>query len=445
MTEPSMKEGAEAGQSGAVRLSALGRRAERPTIARLMNLALERRDVLSLAAGFTDSATLPMKEVREAVDLLASGLVGAEWLQYGMNQGRPELRQLLARRLAKGEPEIGAIGEMASRILVTNGSQQALYLAVQVLCDPGDIVLVDRPSYFVFLEMLSGLGVEARSIPTDGAGRIDQAALEGVLDRMALRGEMSRLKAVYFVSYFSNPSSRSLAEKEKNELAAALRGRGCLPAVIEDAAYRELYFESPHGARSVLTLPAWEDFPRLYLSTMTKSFATGMKLGFGYCTDALWLEKMLAVKGHHDFGTSNMAQAVAERVISNGTFDRHLSKMRTVYRRKMEALDEALETQGLRGLGWKWVRPKGGLYLWLRGPGGLATGLDSAFCRACLDHGVIYVPGELCFGDDAPVNDVRLSFGVLGEAELAEAARRFVSAARSMGAPRAGGGQATIG
>lgn len=432
MSEMITNDGREAERARLAIPSALGNRAAPPTIARLMTLALERPDMLSLAAGFTDNATLPLAEVKEAVDVLASGLTGPEWLQYGTNQGRPELRQLLARRLARDEPEIGPIGEMARRILVTNGSQQALYLAMQVLCDPGDVVLVDRPSYFVFLEMLNGLGVRARSVPTDAAGRIDQPALEALLDRMAVQGELPRLKAVYFVSYFSNPSSRSLAEREKNELAAALRGRGCFPAVIEDAAYRELYFERPHGARSVLTLPAWEDFPRLYLCTMTKSFATGLKVGYGYCTDAAWLQRMLSVKGHHDFGTGNFAQAVAERVVANGAFDRQLAKIRVVYRRKMEALHEALEGQGLRDLGWCWDKPAGGLYLWLRGPERLETGLESAFCRACLDHGVIYVPGELCFGDDAPGNQVRLSFGVLGEAALAEAARRFASAARSV-------------
>jgi 2-aminoadipate transaminase len=96
----------------------------------------------------------------------------------------------------------------------------------------------------------------------------------------------------------------------------------------------------------------------------------------------------------------------------------------------MQALHEALEAQGLRPLGWDWKVPTGGLYLWLSGPKALDTGMASEFCRACIDAGVLYVPGDLCFGDSPPRNFVRLSFGVLGEADLREAARRFVQVAR---------------
>jgi 2-aminoadipate transaminase len=81
-------------------------------------------------------------------------------------------------------------------------------------------------------------------------------------------------------------------------------------------------------------------------------------------------------------------------------------------------------------LGWRWTVPAGGLYLWLTAPAALDTGLDSAFCRACVQAGVLYVPGELCFGDTAPKNFVRLSFGVLGVADLAEAGRRFAAVAQ---------------
>lgn len=85
---------------------------------------------------------------------------------------------------------------------------------------------------------------------------------------------------------------------------------------------------------------------------------------------------------------------------------------------------------GLLSLGWSWAVPDGGLYLWLKAPASLDTGLDSAFCHACVEAGVLYVPGELCFGDDVPKNYIRLSFGVLGESELEEAGRRFAGVAK---------------
>jgi len=393
-----------------------------------MSMALETPGLLSLAAGFTDNKTLPVGTVRDAVEALARSSADPETLQYGTNQGRPGLRRLLATKLAALEPTLDP--EVLTRgTLVTNGSQQALYLAMQVLCDPGDIVLVDRPSYFVFLEMLAGLGVQARSLPLDDAGRIDGAALRQLLAAMEARGETKRLKAVYFVSYFSNPSARSLDEAEKIAVAEALGERDLIVPVLEDAAYRDLYFRQPYAARSVLSLPAWDAFPKFYLSTLTKSFATGLKVGYGFCSDRAWLEKMLHVKGHHDFGTANFSQAVFETVLANGGFEAQLARIRPAYEVKMRALHGTLLSEGLRDLGWSWPEPTGGIYLWLKTPPALDTSMNAAFCQACVREGVLYVPGDLCFGDEPPRHFARLSFGVLDEAALAVAARRFVTVA----------------
>lgn len=410
--------------------SALGHRSKSPTIARLMSLMLENPALLSLAAGFTDNQTLPVAAVQAAAARLGARAGEPEFLQYGTNQGRPKLRAALAERLLSLENPPDA-GTVKKNFFVTNGSQQALYLAMQVLCDAGDIVLVDRPSYFVYLEMLAGLGVQARSMPVDAAGRIDAAGLAALLESLRSRGELGRVKAVYFVSYFSNPSARSLDESEKNAIADALTKAGVIVPVVEDAAYRELYYTEPHPARSVLSLPAWAAFPKLYLSTLTKPFASGLKIGYGTSSDSELLAKMLHVKGHHDFGTTNYNQAIFEEVLAVGGLDAQLAVIRPGYQKKMRALHGALTEAGLPELGWKWAVPGGGLYLWLTAPAGLDTGMDSAFCRACVAAGVLYVPGDLCFGDDAPKNFIRLSFGVLGEADLIEAGRRFAGVAKT--------------
>ncbi len=402
-----------------------------------MQLALETPGLLSLAAGFTDNATLPVGSVAEALRALAVVAPDSEYLQYGTNAGRPGLRAALAARLAaqdQGAADVDAVAALCDATFITNGSQQALYLAIQTLCEPGDIVLVDRPSYFVFLELLGGLGVEARSMPVAADGRLDLPALAGLLAGMAAGGERSRLKAVYFVSYFSNPSGRTLDAAEKRGLAATLRAAGCVVPIIEDAAYRELGYDSAtaRAVPGILGDAAWEGFPLLYTGTLTKPFASGLKVGFGVCPDPAWRAAMLHVKGHHDFGSGNFAQAILEQAVQSGAFEAQLAVLRRAYLEKRDALHAALTAAGLPKLGWRWRMPEGGLYLWLEAPAGLATGFDSAFCRACLDEGVLYVPGELCFGDDAPMNTVRLSFGVLSPAALAEAGARFVRAARKV-------------
>ena len=411
--------------------SALGQRATPPIIARLMTAALENPRLLSLAAGFTDNATLPVETFGAAVAAFTAAGGSPEILQYGTNQGRPRLRQLLAERLAREEGRAPSWAQ-ADRMIVTTGSQQALYLAMQVLCDPGDIVLVDRPSYFVFLEMLRGLGLEARSLPVAADGRLDLGALDGALTAWHRAGDTPRIKAVYLVGYFSNPSGRSLDVDEKRGMAQVLTAHGLVVPTIEDAAYRQMAFDGSAGAPSVLALDEWAAFPRLYAGTLTKPFATGLKVGYGYCTDDEWRHRMLHVKGHHDFGSANLNQAVLERVLGDGSFDRHLARIRPAYARKMQVLHAALVEGGLAGLGWSWVQPRGGLYLWLTAPAGIDLGLDSAFFHACVAAGVLYVPGELCYGDAPAKHTARLTFGVLAEDDLREAARRFCSVARSV-------------
>lgn len=393
-----------------------------------MGMALENPELLSIAAGFTDTANLPMDGVQQAVAEITAKAGEPEYLQYGSNQGRPELRRMLSEHLCLQEAALDQ-GEIQRGAFITNGSQQALYLAAQVLCDPGDIVLVDRPSYFVFLEMLRGLGVEAVSIPTDDSGLVDAAAFDALLSSLRARGDAERIKAVYFVSYFSNPSGRSLTAAEKSCIARSLTAADLVIPVIEDAAYRDLYFDEPWPAASVLSLQEWQPFPKLYTSTLTKPFATGLKVGFATCSDIEWRAKMLHVKAHHDFGTANFNQALFEQVLQNGGFREQLRRIRPTYATKMRTLDGALREAGLMELGWRWDQPMGGLYLWLTAPPGLDTGLESTFCRDCVAGGVLYVPGELCFGDHAPSDTIRLSYGVLGAVQLGEAARRFAEVA----------------
>jgi 2-aminoadipate transaminase len=209
-----------------LRLSALGRRACPPAITAMMQLALEKPGLLSLAAGFTDNATLPVTAVGRALRELTAASPEPDFLQYGTNAGRPGLRAAVADRVWRQDGQADDAVAGANRVaetFITNGSQQALYLAIQTLCEPGDLVLVDRPSYFVFLELLAGLGVEARSLPVDADGRLATVELAHLLRGIHANGERTRLKAVYFVSWFSNPSGRTLDAAEKAALAATLR------------------------------------------------------------------------------------------------------------------------------------------------------------------------------------------------------------------------------
>lgn len=411
--------------------SQLGQRQQESDIVRLMSVAIQQPDLLSLAAGFTDNSTLPLADVKSLVSGLdESSAQSKSVLQYGTNQGSLKLRQLLTRRIesydgvAEGRYDV-------DRMLISNGSQQGLYLAMLTLCDPGDIVLVEQPTYFVFLEILKGLGVEAMAMPMSSGGDVDVEALSVLIDELASQGRLARLKALYLVSYFANPSGHSINFSVKEAIAGLLKSKASKVALIEDAAYRDLYYEVPFEGGSLLRGEAFDGLSVIYSSTLTKPFASGLKLGYSYCSDTQWLAKMLSVKGQQDFGTANFNQVLMETAIESGMFDQHLSRIRIAYAEKMEILHNAL-LGPLQELGWTWSVPGGGLYLWLKAPRGLRTDFDSDLHRLSIDEGVLYVPGDLCHGNGVPRDCVRLSYGVLEQEKLGLAAERFVNAARKI-------------
>lgn len=409
-----------------VRYSELGQRASEPVITDLMHRALDNSELLSLAAGFTDNVTLPVGLVKRAVERLAENSPDAEFLQYGTNRGRAGLLIEIANwlNIYKGEAEPSPF--TAESIFTSNGSQQSLYLAMQSLCDPGDVILVQRPSYFVFLELCRGLGIEAVSLPMDSLGGIDFATLPDFLLALKSRAGVERIKAAYLNSYFCNPSSRSMPVEEKRAFGRALLDNALAIPVIEDAAYRELWFDRPWPAPSIFSLPEYESLPQLYLGTFTKPFATGLKIGFSVCNDSHWLGKMLSLKGHQDFGSAHFNQAILEEVLVAGEFQPHLARVRQHYKEKARIMGEVLETSPLRHLGWQWEVPEGGLYYWLRAPRTLDLSIGSAFCERCVSDGVLYVPGNLCTAEGEPKNTARLSFGALPKEKLREATGRFI-------------------
>ncbi|MGJ8639310.1 MAG: PLP-dependent aminotransferase family protein [Opitutaceae bacterium] len=417
--------------SPSITFSKLGREIQPPVIVDLMARALANPELLSLAAGFTDNAVMPRELVaRFATELTQEGQVD-EPLQYGQNQGRARLRELSCDVIASHPGEDRAAFDPANMVL-TNGSQQALYLAVQALCDFGDIILVEEPSYFVCLEMLKGMGIRAIGIPCDDTGAIQPDAMAELLSDLDAKGERARVKALYLVSYFCNPSSRSLEADEKRAIAKVLQEGDWQIPVMEDAAYRELFFEEAHAAPSIISMPEFDAFPKLYLGTYTKPFATGLKVGYGYCTHPEWLEKMLYIKGHQDFGSAHFNQALIERVLAEGLYTSHLEKIRKHYANKAQILESELTKGGLRELGWRWETPKGGMIFWLRAPQGTDLRMESEFCQQCIENGVLYVPGELCFSSGEPWHCARLATGALPEDRLREAARRFVAVAKGI-------------
>lgn len=397
-----------------------------PVISHIMSVALENPDMLSLAAGFTDTQALPVQSVRDATVALSSNGKSPEYLQYGTTIGRPKLRKFVAKRLSQMDRHQSP-SYNPDNVMLSTGSQQALYLAMQVLCDPGDIFFVESPSYFVFLELLRGLGIQAVGIPVDENDEMDTDALAELLAAMRSEGRLEKVKGIYIESWFSNPSTRCLSNEKKIALAKVLKEEELIVPILEDGAYIELFFEDPFPSTSIFAIEAFEGFPRLFFGTFTKPFASGLKVGYAICDHQEILRKMISVKGHHDFGSSNYTQSIVETSFTDGSYDTQLVRGRSRYLQKMEILNEVLDQLGLPESGWYWQKPSGGMFFWVKGPAETDTSIKSPMFENAVKEGVLYVPGDLCFAPRGPKNYMRLTFGVLEPDDLATAGQRLAN------------------
>jgi 2-aminoadipate transaminase len=447
-------------------LSALGRRTALPPISWLMQTALTRPDLISLAAGFTDNATLPVGISRRLLnDILRSPKTGRPALQYGLTAGETNLRQLTARHLQKLDSESSSLSSSSlvleqtsrtrtsrkdeddksrspDRVMITGGSQQLLYMTLEALCDEGDIILVEDPTYFVFLSILQSQGIRARGVRLERDG-IDLAHLERVLTRLKPSGELRRVKALYLVTYFQNPTGVTTSFAKKAGALKVLkqfeRAAGHPIYLLEDAAYRELSFWGRAD------LPVSQDAPQrvptvppcalmvpgagrnvIYTGTYSKPFATGARVGFGLLPEPLFTA-VQRIKGNHDFGTANLLQQLLARALASGEYDRHVAKIQKYYARKARVMKQAMAEHfppdvEIWGAG-------GGLYFWARLPEGISTGMKSKVFQTALKNGVLYVPGEICYAADPsrrkPDHEMRISFGSAGEENIREGIARL--------------------
>jgi 2-aminoadipate transaminase len=426
-------------------LSASSRRTTPPIISALMQDALVDPSLISLAAGFVDQESLPNEETARAVGaILADPIEGKRALQYGTTIGDPALRAGALRMLERGERvEPGTFDRLLPRVVVTQGSQQLLYLIAEALLDPGDIVLVESPTYFVFLGVLETRGARAIGIPIDEGGlRLD--ALESTLAAIEARGELDRVKLIYTISEHSNPTGLSLAEKRRGPLVELARrwSKRRRIYVLEDAAYRGLSYGDGPEPRSVWSRDEAGDTVIL-ARTFSKTYSPGMKTGFGVLPEPL-VKPVLDLKGNHDFGSSNLHQMILAHLLRDGGYDRQVAQLKEVYRRKRDAMLGALDEHFADIEGASWTRPAGGLFVWFTAPPGVDLGPRGPAWPRCRERGVIYVPGQYCFAEEPtppPTNTARLCFGVPDEDDLFEGVKRLAAAVADCLDPVACGGR----
>jgi 2-aminoadipate transaminase len=413
-------------------LSAAATRTRPSSISQLMQTALENPDIVSLAAGFVDQVSLPVEVAKTAAaDLFDDPYQGRRSLQYGTTIGDLRLRSRLIEALEREHRQVpGSFQEALSRTIVTTGSAQLIYLVCEALLDPGDIVLVESPTYFVFLGPIETRGARAIRVQIDHDGlRLD--ALESTLERLERSGDLERVKLIYTIPEHANPTGISLAAERRAPLVELARrwSKKHRIFVLEDAAYRGLSFAESEPST------VWsfdENADTVILArTFSKTLSPGLKIGYGVFPEAL-AGPILRLKANHDFGSAHFNQVLLERILGDGSYDRHVASLVEMYRRKCAVFLAAIAAHvGTLDFEVEWTKPLGGLFVWMTVPAALDTSFEGALFPQCVREGLIYVPGDHAFArepEPVPRNHLRLTFGVPSQAELVEGARRLGAA-----------------
>ena len=364
---------------------------------------------IELAFGEPDPGLLPVGAVRDAA-ARALDTLGPAAVAYGEPEGPHALRAGLAQRIAARE----GVPVDPDDVVVTAGNSQALDQAVTAFARPGDVALVESPTYNLALLVLRDHPVDVVGVHHDGRG-LDVDDLAATVARLRAEGRRPRL--LYTIPTFHNPTGVCLAEDRRTALLALARREDLL--LVEDDVYRELVYDG-EAPPSLWSLDP--EAPVLRLGTFSKSLTPGLRVG--WVTGREDLRRRFMGTGMIESGgcPSQFAACVAAALLEGGEYEAHVAALRAAYRARRDALAAALRDHLPAGCAF--VVPAGGYFIWLRLPAGVtATGLLPHAER----HTVSFIPGSR-FAVGGEDDHVRLAFSLYGETELAEGARRLAAA-----------------
>jgi 2-aminoadipate transaminase len=310
-----------------------------------------RPEVVSLAGGSPYIAALPLDAVGEMLGRLATDH-GATSLQYGIGQGTVELRERICEVMSLS----GIEGASPDDVVVTVGGQQALDLIARVFLDPGDVVLAEGPTYVGALGVFQAAQAQVQHVAMDADGLIP-AALEAAL--VAAGG---RAKFLYTIPTYQNPAGVTLSEARREEVLDICSRHGLL--VVEDDPYGMLSFQG----EAPLPLRARRRDGVFYLSTFSKTFAPGLRVGWVLAPHAV-REKLVMASEASILCPSAFAQGAVTQYLSTMPWREQIKVYREVYRERRDALLAALAD--LMPAGTSWTEPAGGLFVWATLPPGL--------------------------------------------------------------------------
>jgi 2-aminoadipate transaminase len=371
-----------------------------------------RPEVVSLAGGMPFVQALPLDTVADSVARLLRER-GAVALQYGSGQGDVRLREQILEVMA----EVG-IDAHPDDVVVTTGSQMALDLVVRVFCDPGDVVLVEAPSYVGALGVFRSYECDVVHVAMDDEGLVPSALDEAVRAAVAAG---KRPKLVYTIPSFHNPAGITQGPQRRREVLDVARRHGLL--VLEDDPYGLLGFDGEgDGAwagRPPRAIRADDPDGVVYLGSFSKTIASGLRVGWALAPHGV-REKLVLAAEAAILCPSNFSQLTVSEYLETQPWREQIKTFRQLYRERRDALLDSMTA--LLPEGTRWTTPAGGFYSWVTLPPGIDA---TAMLPRAVAALVAYVPGTGFYVDGQGRDTMRLSYCYPDPERIREGVRRL--------------------
>ncbi|MGE5244649.1 MAG: PLP-dependent aminotransferase family protein [Betaproteobacteria bacterium] len=383
-------------------------------IRKMSALALRVPDLVSFAPGFPAPDLFAWDELRDIARELLDGRESSV-LQYGATRGyRPLIEALIEILAGRGATVT------ADEVIVTTGSQQALDLTARIFVDPGDVVLVELPTYTGAITAFRNAQSRLVGVRQDDDG-IDLEDLARALARE--RGAGRRVAFLYVVPNFQNPTGLLISRDKRRRLLEWAAREDVL--IVEDDPYGALHFDDVATAAETRPIKADDRDGRVvYMSSFSKTLAPGFRVAWIAAPPPI-VAKLEVAKQAADLCTGPLDQRIVCEAWRRGVITSRLPILRRGYQEKRTAMEAALHRE-LDGM-VSWTQPKGGFFLWVALPGPIDT--DALLTRA-LEHGVVYVAGSAFFVDGRASRYARLSFSAPSAERIQEGVRRLAAAVR---------------
>ena len=364
-----------------------------------------RPEIISFAGGLPAPELFPVKEIAQVShDLVLKE--GQKLLQYATTEGRPTLREKIAKRMTE---KYGTPVDM-NDILITTGSQQCLDFAGKLFLDPGDVVLCESPSYLGALNAFNAYQPVFKEVPTDGEGIIPEE-----LDKIL--ASTPKCKFIYVIPDFQNPTGICWSLERRKKFIEVIN-KYDLP-VFEDNPYGELRYRG----ESFPTLKSMDTKGLVsFLGTFSKIFCPGLRLGWIAGPHTI-VEKFVMIKQSADLHTSNFDQGVADAYMDTYDLDAHVKEIVELYGHRRDLILKTMEEEFPEGV--EFTRPDGGLFLWVTVPEGVSA--RKVFDK-CIEQKVAAVIGDAFYPNDKTDRSMRVNYSCMPDDKIVEGVKRMAKA-----------------